>query len=116
MVPAGKLTEDTIQTLLACSRAGDMIIDGGNSYFRDSLRGTQRRGEQGIEFVDAGVAGGIWGLENGYCLMVGGDAGAGRAGSSRSSRRLLPKTATRTSAPPGAGITRRWCTTGSSTA
>jgi 6-phosphogluconate dehydrogenase len=73
MVPAGKITEDTFQTLLTLAGAGDAIVDGGNSNFRDSQRRYREAQEKGIHFVDAGVSGGIWGLRNGYCLMVGGD-------------------------------------------
>jgi 6-phosphogluconate dehydrogenase len=73
MVPAGKITEDTFRTLLALAEAGDTIVDGGNSNFHDSQRRYRQADAQGIHFVDAGVSGGIWGLRNGYCLMVGGD-------------------------------------------
>jgi 6-phosphogluconate dehydrogenase len=76
MVPAGKVTEDTFQTLLGLAAPGDVIVDGGNSNFHDSQRRYAAAKEQGIRFVDAGVSGGIWGLANGYCLMVGGDADA----------------------------------------
>src|ERR671929_2111150 len=73
MVPAGKITEDTFQTLLTVGSPGDVIVDGGNSNFRDSQRRYAEARERGIKFVDAGVSGGIWGLDVGYCLMVGGD-------------------------------------------
>jgi 6-phosphogluconate dehydrogenase len=73
MVPAGKVTEDSFQTLLGALEKGDTIVDGGNSNFRDSLRRHAEALGHGIHFVDAGVSGGVWGLENGYCLMVGGD-------------------------------------------
>jgi 6-phosphogluconate dehydrogenase len=73
MVPAGKITEDVFQDLLKIADKGDTIIDGGNSNFRDSQRRYREAQEQGLEFVDAGVSGGIWGLEVGFCLMVGGD-------------------------------------------
>ena len=76
MVPAGKVTEETFQTLLGLAEAGDVIVDGGNSNFHDSQRRYAEAKEKGIKFVDAGVSGGIWGLANGYCLMVGGDADA----------------------------------------
>ena len=76
MVPAGKITEDTFQTLLTLADHGDVIVDGGNSNFHDSQRRYTDAKEHGIHFVDAGVSGGVWGLENGYCLMVGGDGGA----------------------------------------
>jgi 6-phosphogluconate dehydrogenase len=73
MVPAGKITEDTFRTLLGLAAPDDVIVDGGNSNFRDSQRRFGEAREKGIKFVDAGVSGGIWGLANGYCLMVGGD-------------------------------------------
>ena len=76
MVPAGKVTEDTFETLLGLAAPGDVIVDGGNSNFHDSQRRHATAKERGIKFVDAGVSGGIWGLANGYCLMVGGDADA----------------------------------------
>jgi 6-phosphogluconate dehydrogenase len=73
MVPAGAPTEDTFRRLLDLADAGDTIVDGGNSNFRDSQRRYAEARPNGIHFVDAGVSGGIWGLKNGYCLMVGGD-------------------------------------------
>jgi 6-phosphogluconate dehydrogenase len=73
MVPSGKITEDTFQTLLRVAEAGDVIVDGGNSNFHDSQRRYAEAREHGVKFVDAGVSGGVWGLELGYCLMVGGD-------------------------------------------
>jgi 6-phosphogluconate dehydrogenase len=73
MVPAGKITEDTFLTLIELAAPGDVIVDGGNSNFRDSQRRYAAAKEKGIKFVDAGVSGGVWGLEVGYCLMVGGD-------------------------------------------
>ena len=73
MVPAGNVTEGTFQTLLGLASEGDVIVDGGNSNFRDSQRRYAEAKEHGVRFVDAGVSGGVWGLEVGYCLMVGGD-------------------------------------------
>ena len=73
MVPSGKITEDTFQTLLQVGAQGDVIVDGGNSNFRDSQRRYAEALKRGIDFVDTGVSGGIWGLEVGFCLMVGGD-------------------------------------------
>src|SRR5919204_577935 len=73
MVPSGKITEGVVQDLLGIADEGDTIVDGGNSNFRDSKRRYEQAGEKGIHFVDAGVSGGIWGLEVGFCLMVGGD-------------------------------------------
>ena len=76
MVPAGPPTDQTIDTLAAAMDAGDVIVDGGNSYYKDGIAAAARLGAKGIRFVDAGVSGGIWGLENGYCLMVGGEKDA----------------------------------------
>jgi len=73
MVPAGKVTEDSFQQLLTLADGGDTIVDGGNSNFRDSQRRYREAQAKGLHFVDAGVSGGIWGLEVGFCLMVGGD-------------------------------------------
>ena len=73
MIPAGEITEDAFRQLLELADEGDTIVDGGNSNFRDSQRRYERRRSKGIHFVDAGVSGGIWGLQVGYCLMVGGD-------------------------------------------
>jgi 6-phosphogluconate dehydrogenase len=73
MIPAGAPTEETFQSLLELADAGDAIIDGGNSNFHDSQRRHAEAQAKGIHFVDAGVSGGVWGLRNGYCLMVGGD-------------------------------------------
>ncbi|MEO6712274.1 MAG: phosphogluconate dehydrogenase (NAD(+)-dependent, decarboxylating) [Mycobacteriales bacterium] len=72
MVPAGDPTEQTITKLLDLLSAGDIVIDGGNSYYVDSVRRGAVAGERGIGYVDAGVSGGIWGLAEGYALMVGG--------------------------------------------
>jgi 6-phosphogluconate dehydrogenase len=76
MVPSGDITEQTFQQVLPLAEHGDTIVDGGNSNFRDSQRRHATAAEHGVHFVDAGVSGGIWGLEFGYCLMVGGDAAA----------------------------------------
>ena len=73
MVPSGEITEQTFVEALAHSEPGDAIVDGGNSFFRDSKRRHAAAAEKGVHFVDAGVSGGIWGLEVGYCLMIGGD-------------------------------------------
>ncbi len=73
MIPAGEVTENAFRQLLELGDPDDTIVDGGNSNFRDSQRRYGEAKEKGIHFVDAGVSGGIWGLSNGYCLMVGGD-------------------------------------------
>jgi 6-phosphogluconate dehydrogenase len=71
MVPAGKPVEETIASLLPGLTKGDVIIDGGNSNYRDSMRRAADLQARGIHFVDSGTSGGIWGLANGYCLMIG---------------------------------------------
>lgn len=76
MVPAGGPVDETIAALLPGMSQGDVIIDGGNSNFHDTMRRAADLKHKGIEFVDSGTSGGIWGLENGYCLMVGGSAAA----------------------------------------
>ena len=73
MVPSGEITENVFKELLGIADEGDTIVDGGNSNFRDSKRRYVEAQQQGIHFLDAGVSGGIWGLEVGFCLMVGGD-------------------------------------------
>ena len=72
MVPAGKPVDDTIALLVPGMSKGDVIIDGGNSNFHDTMRRAAELEKQGIEFVDSGTSGGVWGLANGYCLMIGG--------------------------------------------
>ncbi len=74
MVPSGSPTDDTIDELHGLLGPDDVVVDGGNSNFRDSIRHGEQLGADGIGFVDAGVSGGIWGLQEGYALMVGGDA------------------------------------------
>jgi 6-phosphogluconate dehydrogenase len=76
MVPAGEPTEATVRDLAALMDSGDTIIDGGNSYFKDDVRRAKYLAEKGITYVDVGTSGGIWGIERGYCLMIGGDSGA----------------------------------------
>ena len=76
MVPAGEITEKTIDDVAAVLEPGDAIVDGGNSYYRDDIRRAGSCGEQGIDFVDCGTSGGVFGLERGYCLMIGGPDGA----------------------------------------
>jgi 6-phosphogluconate dehydrogenase len=73
MVPAGDPVTETIEALLPHLSAGDILIDGGNSRYKDSVRRAQEVAEKGIRYLDAGTSGGIWGLKVGYCLMVGGD-------------------------------------------
>ena len=72
MVPAGEATESTITQLAELLDAGDLVVDGGNANYRDSMRRAAMLAERRIAYVDAGVSGGVWGLENGYCIMAGG--------------------------------------------
>jgi 6-phosphogluconate dehydrogenase len=72
MVPAGGPTEKTVQALAEKFQAGDILIDGGNSYFKDDVRRSQQLKEKGVHYVDVGTSGGVWGLERGYCMMIGG--------------------------------------------
>ncbi len=74
MVPAGKPVDDTLDLLMKKLKSGDIIIEGGNSYYRDSIRRSKKLAEAGIGMIDAGVSGGIWGLKEGYSMMVGGEA------------------------------------------
>ena len=72
MVPAGDPTEETIAALAAALSPGDAVIDGGNSYFKDDVRRGARLKALGLDYLDVGTSGGVWGLERGYCLMIGG--------------------------------------------
>ncbi len=74
MVPSGDATEQVLRDLAALMEPGDTLIDGGNSYFKDDVRRAKFLKEKGIHFVDVGTSGGVWGLERGYCLMIGGEA------------------------------------------
>src|SRR6478672_1937183 len=72
MVPAGEITEKTVDGLASKLESGDAIIDGGNSYYRDDMRRAAKVGEKGIDYIDCGTSGGVFGLDRGYCLMIGG--------------------------------------------
>ena len=74
MVPSGKITDDTITALAARLSKGDIIIDGGNSNYKDSIRHAAEVEQMGVSFLDAGTSGGVWGLKEGYSLMIGGEA------------------------------------------
>lgn len=73
MLPAGAATEETVAALRGLAEPGDVIIDGGNSFFKDDIRRSKECAEAGIHYVDVGTSGGIWGLDRGYCLMIGGE-------------------------------------------
>ena len=72
MVPSGEPTEKTVQALLARLQPGDAIIDGGNSYFKDDVRRSKMCAAKGVHYIDVGTSGGVWGLDRGYCMMIGG--------------------------------------------
>jgi 6-phosphogluconate dehydrogenase len=76
MVPAGEITESTVKELGSHLESGDAIIDGGNSYYRDDIRRAGELAERGIDYIDCGTSGGVFGLDRGYCLMIGGPDGA----------------------------------------
>ncbi len=78
MLPAGAVTENAVLEAATVLKPGDVLIDGGNSFFKDSVRRGQMLAEKGIHFLDVGTSGGVWGLERGFCLMIGGDGEAVR--------------------------------------
>ncbi|RZN12024.1 6-phosphogluconate dehydrogenase (decarboxylating) [Bradyrhizobium genosp. SA-3] len=73
MLPAGRITETTIDTIAGVMQAGDVIIDGGNTFWQDDVRRGHALKERGIHYVDVGTSGGVWGLDRGYCMMIGGE-------------------------------------------
>jgi len=73
MLPAGAITEDAVRQLQSVLQSGDIIIDGGNTFYRDDVRRARELKSKGIHYVDAGTSGGVWGLDRGYCLMIGGE-------------------------------------------
>src|SRR3954454_20281173 len=102
MVPSGPITEDTCNTLAGLMERGDILIDGGNSNYKHAQHMSQALSGQGISFLDAGTSGGVWGLKNGYCLMVGGDE-AGAAKVEPVFRDLAPQDGYAHVGPAGAG-------------
>jgi 6-phosphogluconate dehydrogenase len=102
MVPSGKITEQTVESISALMEAGDILIDGGNSFYKDSMTRAGLLGSKGISFLDAGTSGGIWGLEIGYCIMVGGE-GAAFQTMEPVLRTLAPKNGYAHVGPSGAG-------------
>ena len=102
MIPSGAPVDETLEALLPGLAAGDLFVDGGNSNYHDSVRRHARAKERGVGFVDAGVSGGIWGLENGYCMMLGGeDAAIARLKPALDT--LAPPDGWRHVGPPGSG-------------
>lgn len=76
MLPAGDATRQALETLVPLLGAGDIVVDGANAFYKDSQRRAEELGAQGVHFVDVGVSGGVWGLQNGYAMMVGGESAA----------------------------------------
>ena len=76
MLPAGKITEDTVAQLAELMEAGDIVIDGGNSFYKDDIRRAKSLAGKGVNYVDCGTSGGIWGVDRGYCMMIGGPKAA----------------------------------------
>src|SRR5277367_4077225 len=76
MLPAGGPTEDTIASLAEILEPGDTVIDGGNTFYRDDIRRAAALKAKGLNYIDVGTSGGVWGLERGYCMMIGGDKAA----------------------------------------
>ena len=74
MLPAGEITEDTVGKLIGACAPGDVIIDGGNTFYKDDIRRAKVCADKQIHYVDVGTSGGVWGLERGFCMMIGGDA------------------------------------------
>src|SRR2546426_9220707 len=110
MIPAGAPVDDTIQRLQDTVSPGDVIIDGGNSNYKDSIRRAEDLRTKQIEFLDVGVSGGIWGLKVGFNLMVGGNAAVYKQ-VEPIFKTLAPPRGTPTPARRAPGTTRRWCTT-----
>ncbi len=133
MLPAGGPTEETVAELGGLLAKDDIVIDGGNTFYRDDIRRAKALAPKGIIYVDVGTSGGVWGLERGFCMMVGGEKAAGRparsdpedagAGPRRHPahqaagrrRSAAPSSATSTPAPPAPATSSRWSTTASST-
>src|SRR5579884_277820 len=72
MLPAGEVTDNTIAELASLLSKGDVVIDGGNTHYVDDVRHSKLLAERGVDFIDCGTSGGVWGVERGYCLMIGG--------------------------------------------
>jgi 6-phosphogluconate dehydrogenase len=102
MIPAGKPVDDTLDALVPLLERGDLVVDGGNSNYKDSMRRAERLAGHGLIFSDAGTSGGIWGLANGYCIMIGG-AGEAIARLRPALDTLAPPEGWLHTGPPGSG-------------
>ena len=133
MLPAGRITEETVEGLGGLLEPQDIIIDGGNSFYKDDIRRAKQWAKKGVRYVDCGTSGGVWGIERGYCLMIGGPKeavdhldpifaalapGMGDISRTRAGRRAIrgPSAAISMPAPAAPGTSSRWFTTASSTA
>ena len=134
MVPAGVGRQDASPICCRMLERGDILIDGGNSYYIDDIRRAKELAPKGIHYVDVGTSGGVWGLERGYCMMIGGEAEVGeaprpdlrhpraRAAATSRARRdarrpaAPPSRAICIAGPAARAISSRWCTTASNTA
>ena len=133
MVPAA-VVDASIKDLVPLLEKGDILIDGGNSYYVDDIRRAKELAAKGIHYVDVGTSGGVWGLERGYCMMIGGEPaivkhldplfvslapGIGdipRTPGRETGQAVPPSRAISTAGRTGPGTSSRWCTTASSTA
>jgi 6-phosphogluconate dehydrogenase len=129
MLPAGGPTEQTIQDLIPLCSPGDIIIDGGNTFYKDDIRRAASPEMQGIHYVDVGTSGGVWGLDRGYCMMIGGAKEAvdlldpifdtlapGLGTIPRTAvRGIVPSADTSMPGRRGRGTSSRWCITASNT-
>jgi 6-phosphogluconate dehydrogenase len=131
MLPAGRVTEEAVESLAGLLERGDIIIDGGNSFYKDDIRRAKKLAKNGIRYVDCGTSGGVWGFERGYCMMIGGpkeaadhldpifSALAPGPGDipHRAARRAMraPSAVTFTPVRPAPGTSSRWYITASST-
>jgi len=117
MVPAAAV-DSTLAELLPLLEKGDTVIDGGNSYYVDDIRRAKHLAPQGIHYVDVGTSGGVWGLERGYCMMIGGEGASVTypAPKAASPTSALPSKATSTADPTAPDTSSRWSTTASNTA
>jgi 6-phosphogluconate dehydrogenase len=120
MLPAGEVTEQTVRALAELMAPGDIVMDGGNSYYKDDIRRAQALKPKGLRYVDIGTSGGIWGIERGYCMMIGGDKDVvpARFRARRTGRAAIRGRRRAISMPARAvpGTSSRWSTTASSTA
>jgi 6-phosphogluconate dehydrogenase len=132
MLPAGKVTEEMVEQLSGMLDRDDIIIDGGNSFYKDDIRNAKKLAVKGIRYVDCGTSGGVWGIERGYCMMIGGSKeavdqldpifsgwlrGSAISRTHRAVREAIPALSAATFTPvrPVPGTSSRWCTTASST-